>query len=457
MGRDQIGCGLALQFRVEDLKMNIDGDALKFINSPPEYMHLKCPVCFKLLLDPPPELVGCCGNHFCSACIESLKDKPCPLCKSTNFQHMQDKNLSRGIKALKVYCTNQPSCTWEGSIEELVYHLSAKCQYVQLPCKHQCGASVQRSELIEHEDKKCIKRPLVCEHCHEYSSTWEDVTTVHYDTCDQVPVECPNKCGDTVPRGPVDEHQTTVCPLEIVECEMASFFCLWKGERKDVDDHMKQERKEHVLLMMSSHTKSMEELSMKIEQKDTEIQDLKQELFDLKSRVGKLEDKGIEQEELQLRSRSKVVGRSMSSKMLYLGLNFYVNDFDSKQKLNNSATFWLFLGENGYRMQLLVFPNGKEKSRGSYLSVYFRFAYGSNDDNLIWPFRGSITINIGNVTVTIRTESYPDKCFAQPSDWGEYNEKWGIENFMSHSVVDKFLVKNSLLVKVVSASIPVFV
>ena len=98
--------------------MSVDTDVLKFIDSPPEYMHLKCPVCFNLLLDPPPELVDCCGNHFCSACIESLKGCPCPLCKK-NFRHMQDRNHSRAIKALKVYCTNQPSCTWEGDLETL--------------------------------------------------------------------------------------------------------------------------------------------------------------------------------------------------------------------------------------------------------------------------------------------------------------------------------------------------
>lgn len=208
------------------------------------------------------------------------------------------------------------------------------------------------------------------------------------------------------------------------------------------------------MLMMSSHSKSIKELLTKLEQKDTEIQDLKRGLSDLQSRVEELEQDGMH---VQVKSKHPKIDKNpvSSSGLLYLGLYFNVNAFNSKRKLNNSAMFCFYLGKNSYRMELLVFPNGKGKSRDSYMSVYFRICHSSHDSQLVWPFHGSITISIGNVTATIQTKSYPDECFVQPPFWGEYNEKWGIENFISHSIVDKFLVKDSLLVKIVSVSLPI--
>ena len=216
-----------------------DVDDLQFVSPLPDYIHLKCPVCFDTLTKES-HLVDCCGHHFCTECIRSLTLQACPLCKS-RFKSLPDKNHTRAVRTVRVFCSNRPEgCEWEGELSDLVGHLSIGdhgdevhvCQYVEISCAYDCGARLTRLILKEHMAETCTKRPFVCEHCHEYSSTWEDVTTVHYNTCDQVPVECPNKCGDTVPRGSVDEHQTTVCPLQVVECSMSSISCDWQGPRR---------------------------------------------------------------------------------------------------------------------------------------------------------------------------------------------------------------------------------
>ena len=396
---------------------------------------------------------------------------------------MQDKNHSRAIKALKVYCTTQPSCTWEGDLEGLVHHLSKKgdCQYVQLPCKHQCGASVQRSELIEHEDKKCIKRPFICEHCHEYSSTWEDVTTVHYNTCYQVPVECPNKCGDTVPRGSLDEHQTTSCPLKIVECELAaSFLCQWKGNRKDLDDHMKQEWKEHVLLMASSHTKSIEELSAKLEQKESKIQELHQELMELRSRCDKLESEQVVSKPLHECKPPKLTSKFDSSKdddddddieddsddaSSCVSNDFPSNTFPFFCRITHASeaikskkmitTRPFYYGPTpGYMMKACIHLDGHD-GRGTYVSVYVRLCPNKNNSKLIWPFNGSITIRLKDQLMdenhfekVIDFKKAPFECTMRPL-FGIENDQYGFSQFIRQDLLSPYyLVKNSIIFEI---------
>ena len=201
----------------------LDVDDLEFVSPPPEYIHLKCPVCFDIL-SREPHLVDCCGQHFCARCIRSLRDqgrRACPMCKSDRFESLLDKNQERVVRALRVYCSNKPEgCPWEGELRRLADHLSVEydieegcnlCQYVEIQCIYKCGAKLRRLMLGEHMMSACPKRPFVCEHCHKYSSTWENVTTVHYRTCDQAPTERPdNKSGDTTARELVQNCTTPV-------------------------------------------------------------------------------------------------------------------------------------------------------------------------------------------------------------------------------------------------------
>ena len=59
--------------------MDIDVEMLIFLTTPPDYLHLKCPICLELLLDDP-YLVSCCGQHFCGRCITKPSLLCCPLC-----------------------------------------------------------------------------------------------------------------------------------------------------------------------------------------------------------------------------------------------------------------------------------------------------------------------------------------------------------------------------------------
>ena len=56
-------------------------DQLKFVDPPMD--EFNCPICLGILQEP--YLTACCGNHFCEACIEKVKEgaNKCPLCQET--------------------------------------------------------------------------------------------------------------------------------------------------------------------------------------------------------------------------------------------------------------------------------------------------------------------------------------------------------------------------------------
>uniref|UniRef100_A0A1X7ST54 TRAF-type domain-containing protein n=1 Tax=Amphimedon queenslandica TaxID=400682 RepID=A0A1X7ST54_AMPQE len=168
-------------------------------------------------------LVSCCGNHICGNCIQSLStsaafrvlrptlgQKPCPLCKSTTYEKVIDKGHQRAVNSLKVYCSNKgKGCNWTGEVKQLLNHLSldnGDCQHQAYDCKYKCGQKFFRSCLVDHQISGCIKRPIICQFCKKYSSTYEEVTTIHYGVCSQYPIRCPNNCGASVKRIVLDTH-----------------------------------------------------------------------------------------------------------------------------------------------------------------------------------------------------------------------------------------------------------
>ena len=52
--------------------------------------------------------------------------------------------------------------------------------------------------------------------------------------------------------------------------------------------------------------------------------------------------------------------------------------------------------ENGYKLRLSIYPNGRSKGSGTHVSIYFRLLKGEYDDNLKWPMNIRIQITILN-------------------------------------------------------------
>ena len=93
-----------------------------FVEKPSE--ELFCPLTKGLLVQP--HLTSCCGYHLAEeSAVKNKKDgKPCPLCKSVEWQTMLSKHLRRQVRGLCVFCCYKAlGCAWEGELSKYEQHV----------------------------------------------------------------------------------------------------------------------------------------------------------------------------------------------------------------------------------------------------------------------------------------------------------------------------------------------
>ena len=214
-----------------------------------EIFQIKCPVCLELLREP--HQAECCGKNFCIKCIEKMNSEnvhtSCPCCKSETFNHFYNKGLQQSLNQIKILCSNHKhGCQWVGEIRSLNRHLNLRpalleqltgCNFAEIKCRY-CHKLFLRSNISEHQDRECPKRPYECKICMINNATFEDVCESRYPMCDHYPVQCPNKCGITIRHRELDSHLHKECPLSVMDCPNKDNGCTTKVLRKNMDTHL---------------------------------------------------------------------------------------------------------------------------------------------------------------------------------------------------------------------------
>ena len=329
----------------------------QFLEEPSE--DLKCSVCLSVLRDP--HLTSCCGHHFCETCIKPIKNlnNRCPLCQAEGFTSMLNKSLCRIVNELKVHCPNSnKGCEWLGKLKSVETHFDTECAYVKVNCCY-CNVLVIRTHLETHITI-CPQRPFACEAC-GLVDAWQNITDVHRAKCSSWCVPCSNDCGSEVMRKDMRNHLKS-CPLQSVSCE---FGCGESICRKDVAAHAKEKVSEHLSLVAAS-------FKAELAKRDKEIDALKDLV------------KQRDRENVALKSH--VPHSSSFPVVLYLpGWRYYVS--------NECWLSYSFHSHyNGYRLCLSVYPLGTGKGATTHLSVFGRVMMGEHDNDLSWPFLGTIHV-----------------------------------------------------------------
>ena len=370
----------------------MDPDALDFLSPPPDFLQLKCPICLELLESP--YLFTCCGNHICGTCITSLEGcGPCPMCKACIYDKVLNKSQQRAASSLKVRClNNKKGCEWTGEIKQLKTHLTqsnGNCQYELYDCKYNCGESFLRSSLTDHETNKCIKRQIECQYCNKYHSTYEDVTSIHYEVCPLYPVLCPNDCGNNVKRIELDTHTSTHCPRRKVNCEFVGIGCKWSDREEQLGQHLEEKWREHIALAMSHSAVEIAELQRTVTKLSMRVEILELQAGALDSPV--VAKKRLPLEDLSVDSLESVVqievlGTVKTSKGTMIPFynipdhedtdnvtaSLIVNRWHHKSSHNNLHRSHSFSvpGYPHYKLQVTVHCNGIRNAKGSYVSVF---------------------------------------------------------------------------------------
>ena len=337
----------------------------------------KCPICHLVVRNA--YQVNCCGKILCEGCLMRLcefSDK-CPMCReSIGDKYFKDTKSTREINHLKVFCDyKRTGCEWSGQLSDIESHKD-KCLYQSVSCID-CEQAVLKLDLMKHMTLDCFLRKHNCPLCH-VQDTYLNITSKHQSVCPEVLVECSNHdCTQSIKRRQISSHIET-CPKQVIKCPFSHMGCDFWSVRENLATHIENTVASHV---------------------------------DMVAR--------------QIHVHQRVLP-------VVLKLSAYTHLKQLKKKWYSDC---VYTGEGGYKLRLLVYPNGNGKGESTHLSLVVTVMPGANDDIVEWPMRGVVTVTLLNQLrddqhvglVISLDDSVPEKYRSrkcEPSDSGRGKQRF---------------------------------
>ena len=254
-----------------------------------------------------------------------------------------------------------------------------------------------------------------CPFCAE-EGTYLEVTTGHFTVCDDMPLPCPGGCGEHgLVRGDMEDHLSEDCPNELVPCTFAIAGCQQIVKRRDLQQHL-QDKDKHLDTVLSSY------VSLSLLVRDM--------LYGSKPNIP-----------LPFRPW-------LQNTPTCYPLPPWVIKMEGFKKKKQKNKVWysdpVYSHFGGYKMCLCVYANGVEEGKGTHVSVNICMMRGDNDDNLKWPFEGTVEVSLLNqldyeehLTDNIWESYYdiPESSSGRVTE-GERSVGWGDSQFVSHEDLD---------------------
>ena len=420
----------------------IGGYDNNFVNTP--HNRFICKICH--LPSRHPYLSVCCGHLFCKSCLDNfiiVSVNACPICRDENFVTFPNKAIDREVKGLHIYCTNkEKGCEWQGELNDIINHLenSDGCQFEEVKCSNECGKMMERRYLTNHVETECPRHKVNCKYCHD-TGEHQFIEGQHKEECPKLPLSCPNKCEVVfVLREDMESHRKE-CPLEMIQCEYFNVGCKRdKFPRKDLENHKKQKREEHLIMTKNELTNT----KLRLDDTKAKLDDTKDQLDAALKQISSL----AVLMNAQLHPGSSITDvRSTQLDAMVTMFKFTcpvtikMEGYNEK-KVNkiqwHSEPFYTH--DKGYRICLKVYAAGIGNGRGTHLSVFLSVIKGLHDDELTWPLRGKFEIKLLNQVSDSRHHSvivtYDDDTPAiythRVLGSGITQEAWGRSLFISN-------------------------
>ena len=354
------------------VKYTYKGTEYSFVSKDPAQIEdLQCPICFELVFEP---VLTACGHLFCQRCVKG--QTKCPTCRD-KLQCMRTQRDERKVKSLKVKCPNwERGCQWQGDLRDTAQHIDTNCQMETVPCLIGCKKKIVRGRLKEHGET-CPQRAYKCPHC-QFASTFVKVTTAHFTVCKKFPLGCPAGCGSSHSRGEMAIHLTT-CAEELVPCKYATIGCAEEMKRKDLQTHVQDKKDYHL-------EKSMDmvvQLSMGLSEVSTTVRMMA-------TGTAKC---GISHLPVPFCRWLQNMPTCCPRPPWVIKLEGFQRKKEKNEEWFSDPVYSHF---GGYKMCLKVCANGHGYGKDTHVSVYIFLMRGDNDDNLKWPFKGTIKVSLLN-------------------------------------------------------------
>ena len=295
---------------------------------------LQCPVCFGIVLEP---VQTSCGHLFCAKCVKEVTR--CPAC-CEQFTSVPDHFNKRRVRSLRVKCPfTANGCKWVGDLGDVGDHEAAQCKFQANSCPY-CGFTTIQKEIFQN----------------------------HLKVCDSHTFLCPNGCGAAPSRRGLNQHLEK-CPEQLVQCKFSMLGCDAVLPRKTMEHHVVTSA-EHSTEFFLQHVMKLTDFVSQLCAKSGVWNPLEEKMW--------LTNKVLQKEPVPL----------------------WVIKMEGFQKKKEENEEWysdpVYSHFGGYKMCLKVYANGDGGLKGTNVSVYVYLMRGDNDDNLKWPFKGSIKVSLLN-------------------------------------------------------------
>jgi len=287
-------------------------------------------------------------------------------------------------------------CQWEGTVSSVDDHM-IKCEFSRVCCPNKCegndtltGTAIMKKNLQQHLLSDCPKRSTLCSLCGQ-TGEYQYITTFHSEECDKKVVACSNtSCTEEIERWKLRKHLKE-CDYTEIRCKYDDLGCSLKRPRRDIVNHEDQEDGIHLATA-----------SVLIEDTKTEVQNLNDKICSIKC----------------MRAKALNLGEPLTVKVEW-------NPFFGSYKKR------FYTSPAGYNMSLeIIYCKGSfcDPDERKFVSVYIRLDKGYYDDQLDWPFKKSIKLEILN-----QNSNYGH--FSQVLKFDEglaINQSLGYHEFISH-------------------------
>ena len=365
-----------------------------FVTAPPK--SLECPVCLMTFRDP--HVISCCGNEFCQLCIERVQrdGKPCPLCNELNFTTFLHKKLVREVNGLVVRCPQKElGCEWEGELGQVEQHLnpgaglssSSGCGYLMVECSFQCGAHLQRRMVGEHEMECCPKRPIEMQVA-SLMRKFEVITTEN-KMLKQELVEVKEEMSEV--------KEMNIYLIKAHENMQKAYGDLQKKQNAisvKIDEETARQKQELIELKEAN-----EQIKQKLQEELNEVKRQNKHIHKANEEVHMVFDE-LKKKQVAMELDFGVKCASLQTHTTALPVPpFYFTIMNVYQYLKNNLLYYrsdpFYSHPGGYKMAVTICLKSSE---GTHLFLGVGLQRGEFDDQLRWPFKGEVTVQVYNRT-----------------------------------------------------------
>ncbi|KAM7539081.1 hypothetical protein Aperf_G00000057470 [Anoplocephala perfoliata] len=424
----------------ENVQNGATGTDEKIYYAPPPGDKFKCCACGEVLRRP--VKFETCGHSCCSTCYADLMSTTarCPLDEKVleRSEVMVDKQMQRELNHLSVKCNYfGQGCTWTGLAIELQDHLE-ECQCRLVTCIYDCGVEFEVRFMEQHITSDCPRRPVVCQFCQEKLEMHNQ--PVHMESCKRFPIPCPNGCKrKELPREELAAHLENECPLQMNNCPFTEHGCNFRGKRKEIRAHLNEEKVMHIILLRDA------------------VQAL-HSLLELQVQAVRENQTTVKKLQMKLQRCEAFFEPSFIWRV-----DGYKEKFEEAQQGRKTTLFSspFYSHRHGYRVCLSICPNGEQRYRGKYLSVFLCICRGEYDALLSWPFSLPVTLKLldQNIdpdlrqdhVVTIRPNPTPSNNAYLKRPSTERNQCFGSPRFIELEQLHlrDFIVDSTIFFKII--------